>query len=141
MPPPYHGDAVTFSLGGKSVLGAVIRDDKMVTLHASTEPDSRGQGFALAVLERAVQYAADNDLHFQTRDFVVPDRASVYRALARRGYPVKVNFPAASLEGMIEIDTRGSGMETTHPDAPVWQWVTSASARYAKVNRAVAEAN
>src|SRR5690606_7295946 len=116
--------------------GCVIREDTMITLYGGTEPSSRGRGFALAVLERAVQYAADNGLHFQTRDFVVPDRVSVYRALARRGYPVKVNFPAAPLEGLIEIDTRGTGAETTHPSDPVWQWIASAAPRHPRINRA-----
>lgn len=122
-PPPYHGDEVIFDLGGKSVLGCVIRDDRMITLHGSTEPSHRGQGYALAVLQRAVKYAADNDLQFQTRDFVVPERVHVYKALAKRGYPVKVNFPAAPLEGLIEIDTRGIGLRTTDDlDGPEWTW-------------------
>ncbi|MCW5684262.1 MAG: hypothetical protein KIT85_07680 [Pseudolabrys sp.] len=125
LPPPYDGDDVIFDLDGKSVLGAIVRDGTLTAIHGHTEPGHRGNGYATAVVQRAMRYAAENGLRCRTRDAINPHWVSVGRSLARKGFPIKLNFPAPLMGSQMEMDPTGSGQETTHPDALEYEWATS----------------
>jgi hypothetical protein len=119
-PEPYGGDEARFELG-KTAIGARISGDTLTALYGTTAAADIRDGAPLAVLQRAVKYAADNGLHFQTLDFVCPEAATFFHALAKRGYPVTVNgFVVPPREPLIEVDTTGRGLPPTGPDDPIW---------------------
>lgn len=74
--------------GDDGMLGIEIRNDAVYEAMVSVPERARGQGFAVAMYERAIAEAAARGLPFRSDVSISPSAARVWEALERRGYIV-----------------------------------------------------
>jgi hypothetical protein len=82
---------VIFALPGGFTLGARRDDGHLVLLHiGSTDYQQQQKGNGVAILQRAIKYAADNDLRFFANECLPSNVEPLVRAMQRRGYVVHI---------------------------------------------------
>ncbi len=89
--------AVNFHVGESMTMGMVRNHDKLILLYVGandgdgrTKYQNTRRGYGYALVQRAIKYAADNNLRFFVNQFVPDQVQPLFQKLQRKGYDVRI---------------------------------------------------